>query len=180
MTSTRNKNTSQDYNLEQKLNKKVINERLYLHSASARPVNESIPTVGYIPSHMSNYALSNKEGSLKFFLDNEGGNSSLSNFGSNNYIEVKSKTLDSMNFNFKCKLFKVEAEGHEPEVIEGSLETLKRTEYVSIDYGFERGIKQENTIVVCNKMLYENEFKLVAFSEYRLIGLYKNNKYENE
>lgn len=59
MTSTRNKNTSQDYNLEQKLNKKVINERLYLHSASARPVNESIPTVGYIPSHMSNYALSN-------------------------------------------------------------------------------------------------------------------------
>ncbi len=130
--------------------------------------------------HLFNYALSNKEGSLKFFLDNEGGNSSLSNFGSSDFIEVKSKTLDSMNFNFNCKLFKVEAEGHEPEVIEGSLETLKRTEYVTIDYGFERGVEQENTMVACNKMLYENEFKLVAFSEYRLIGLYKNSKYEND
>ncbi len=124
--------------------------------------------------------MSNKEGSLKFFLDNEGGNSSLSNFGSNDSIEVESRTLDSMNFNFDCKLFKVEAEGHEPEVIEGSLKTLKRTEYISIDYGFERGINQENTIVECNNMLYENDFKLVAFSEYRLIGLYKNSKYENE
>lgn len=59
MTSTRNRNTVQDYNLEQKVNKKTIDERLYIHSASARPINESIPSVGYIPSHMSNYALSN-------------------------------------------------------------------------------------------------------------------------
>ena len=59
MTSTRNKNTLEDYNLEQKFNKKVINERLYIHSAYARPVDESIPNIGYIPSHMSNYALSN-------------------------------------------------------------------------------------------------------------------------
>ncbi len=130
--------------------------------------------------HLFNYALSNTEGSLKFFLDNEGGNSSLSNFGSTDFIEVKSTTLDSMNFNLDCKLFKIEAEGHEPEVIEGSLKTLERTEYVSIDYGYERGIEQENTIVACNSMLYENGFKLVAFSEYRLIGLYKNSKYEND
>ena len=131
-------------------------------------------------NNLHNIGLSNANATKILFIDSDGGNSSFIDFGSKQKKEVESITLDSLNLNKNIKLFKVEAEGHEPEVIEGSLETLKRTEYVTIDYGFERGVEQENTMVACNKMLYENEFKLVAFSEYRLIGLYKNSKYEND
>ena len=59
MASTRNKNTQSDYSLEQKYNKDMLKENLYLHASSGRPVTECIPTVGYTPSHMSRDALSN-------------------------------------------------------------------------------------------------------------------------
>lgn len=59
MASTRNKNTSLDYNLEQKVNKDLLQENLYIHSQYGRPNTECMPSVGYMPSHMSNYALSN-------------------------------------------------------------------------------------------------------------------------
>ena len=69
---------------------------------------------------------------------------------------------------------KIEAEGHEPEVLKGSIETLSRTNYISVDFGPERGVNEEFTIVDVNKILYENNFELIRFSEYRFIGLYKN------
>ena len=74
------------------------------------------------------------------------------------------------------KLFKVEAEGFEPEVIEGAVETLKRTEYLCVDFGSERGVEQENTVIEVNNILLKNNFALIEFSYYRYIGLYKNTK----
>ena len=59
MASTRNKNTSLDYNLEQNKNKDFENHYLYLHSSSGRPITECMPNVGYTPSHMSRDALAN-------------------------------------------------------------------------------------------------------------------------
>jgi hypothetical protein len=59
MTSTRNKNTKGDYNLEQK--SKILNSdwKLYEHSSYGKPYQASIPTLGYMPSHMSNEEFSN-------------------------------------------------------------------------------------------------------------------------
>ena len=120
-----------------------------------------------------NAALSNKEGQSTFFLDNEGGNSSLVDFGTASSVSVETQTLDSFEFT-KIKLIKIDAEGFEPEVLEGCVNSLKKTELISIDFGAERGENQDTTIVEVNKFLYENNFELIEFSKYRLIGLYRN------
>jgi hypothetical protein len=59
MTSTRNKNSQLNYNLEKSNKEKLLQEKLYLHSSSGRPVNECIPSIGYTPSHISRDALAN-------------------------------------------------------------------------------------------------------------------------
>ena len=122
-----------------------------------------------------NKGWSNIEGVNKFYLDNFGGNSSLVYFGEDNFIEIETSRLDSFNFG-KIKLLKIDAEGHEPEVLIGAKNLFEKIEYISIDFGAERGTDEEMTIVPVNKMLYDNNFSLVAFSEYRFVGLYKNNK----
>jgi len=57
MTSTRNKNTQLNYNLEKSNTEKLLRENLYLHSSSGRPISECIPSLGYMPSHLSREAL---------------------------------------------------------------------------------------------------------------------------
>jgi hypothetical protein len=59
MASTRNKNTSLDYDLERKMNQNMHQHNLYIHSSNGRPITECMPTLGYIPSHMSRDALAN-------------------------------------------------------------------------------------------------------------------------
>lgn len=124
-------------------------------------------------TELHNAALSNKEGQSTFFLDNEGGNSSLVDFGTASSVSVLTQTLDSFEF-AKIKLIKIDAEGFEPEVLQGCVNSLKKTELISIDFGAERGENQDTTIVEVNKFLYENNFELIEFSKYRLIGLYRN------
>jgi hypothetical protein len=59
MTSTRNKNSQLNYNLEKSNKEKLLQEKLYLHSSSGRPISECIPSIGYSPSHLSRDALAN-------------------------------------------------------------------------------------------------------------------------
>jgi hypothetical protein len=59
MTSTRNKNSQLNYNLEKSYKEKLLREKLYLHSSSGRPVTECIPAIGYTPSHISRDAMAN-------------------------------------------------------------------------------------------------------------------------
>ena len=128
-------------------------------------------------SILNNFALHEKTGDHKFYLDNQGGNSSLVNFGSSEFVNVECKSLDDLKIEEEIKLFKIDAEGNEPEVLKGSKNTLNKIEYVSIDFGDERGVNQDTTIIQVNDFLYANNFQLVEFSEYRLIGLYKNKTY---
>jgi len=123
-----------------------------------------------------NLALHNSTGETSFYLDNEGGNSSLVNFGTKNQITINTSRLDQIeNLKDNVKLLKIDAEGNEPEVLEGCIGILKNIEYISVDFGDERGVDQNTTIIDVNKFMYDNNFSLVKFSEYRLIGLYKNN-----
>jgi hypothetical protein len=53
MTSTRNKNTKEDYVLEQKAYNLVKDYNLYQHSAYGSSNKPAIPELGYTPSRMS-------------------------------------------------------------------------------------------------------------------------------
>ncbi len=128
--------------------------------------------------YVFNDALGEENKTKTFYLDSYGGNSSLIDFGTDKKDEVNVITLDSLNFKFPIKVFKVEAEGYEPEVLKGSRNTLKLIEYVSIDFGAERGVDHENTVVEVNNILLRNNFELIKFSNLRTIGLYKNKDYE--
>lgn len=121
-----------------------------------------------------NLGLSNKNNNKNFYFDSEGGNSSFIDFGSDNFEVVETKRLDSLKFDKKIKLLKIDAEGYEPEVLEGSIGCLENTEYISVDFGAERGKKGNTTLVKVNQLLTENNFQLIELSEYRLVGLYKN------
>ena len=126
-----------------------------------------------------NIGLSNIEGSNNFYIDNEGGNSSFVDFGTSESIKVDTKTLDSFNIKENIKLFKIDAEGYEPEVLSGSKNTLKKTNFVSVDFGSERGANQNNTMVDVNNLLLQVGFELIELNDFRMIGLYKNKNYEN-
>lgn len=121
-----------------------------------------------------NVALSDKNGESKLFLDSQGGDSSIIFFGNDNFECVKTITLDSLCLQKPIKLFKLEAEGFEPEVLAGSKKTLRKIHYVSVDFGAERGIDSDSTIVDVNKFLINNKFELISFSRHRMVGLYKN------
>ena len=78
MASTRNKNTSLDYDLEKRLNVTMQQRNLYIHSSNGRPITECIPAIGYMPSHMSRDALANNPVDIE---------SSLYGIGSSNLVK---------------------------------------------------------------------------------------------
>lgn len=59
MSSTRNRNSQINYNLEKSTKEKILNETFYIHSSSGRPITDCIPSLGYMPSHISRDALAN-------------------------------------------------------------------------------------------------------------------------
>ena len=129
-------------------------------------------------SNFQNIGLSDTNLQRPLYLDSSGGNSSFIDFGTSKKIgSVNSITLDSLNYSKNIKLFKIDAEGFEPEVLKGSLKTLSLICYISVDFGPERGVEQSNTVAEVNKFLYENNFNLVGFSDLRTVGLYKNSNY---
>lgn len=118
--------------------------------------------------------LFNKEGVLSFYVSVSGADSSLINPGFFDRVELTEVVrLDSYPFK-KIKLFKVEAEGAEPEVLEGAVGLLPVIEYISVDAGFERGEKQESTLVDVTNFLTHHNFELVALSHTRVVALFKN------
>jgi len=122
-----------------------------------------------------NLCLSNKVGEVEFFIDELGANSSIHE-SSTTYDKkvVNSITLNSAFKNKKIKLLKIDAEGHELEVLEGGSEILKNIDYISVDCGPERGIDQNTTFIKVNNFLLNNNFQLIDINKERLIALYKN------
>lgn len=114
---------------------------------------------------------------MRFFDRNTKGDSSLISEGQHETgLEVITQTLDSVLFGLippevLIRFLKIDAEGAEPEVLEGSLRTLSRTEYVSVDAGPERS--GDTTVVECLAILESAGFKLVNFYHPRAILLFK-------
>jgi hypothetical protein len=81
---------------------------------------------------------------------------------SNNKIEIEVITIDSF---FKAKkiprirLIAGDAEGGEPEVLEGATEILKITDYVSLDCSYER--RGQQTRDACSAILLSAGFRIL-------------------
>tara|TARA_B000000532_G_C18877109_1_gene411222 strand:+ start:4166 stop:5023 length:858 start_codon:yes stop_codon:yes gene_type:complete len=127
-------------------------------------------------SEIFDYALSNENGQANLYLDSEGADSSLVYFGKVKNYSVETRTLDSFKLE-KIKLFKLEAEGFEYEVLEGAKNTLKNTDLVTVDYGPEKGLEKNTTASEVTNFLYKNDFKLIKTSKYRHVGLFKNKNF---
>ncbi len=126
-------------------------------------------------------ALSDTEGTADFFLKTDTADSSL--FKPEKYdgiISVRKATLDAF---FKesvapeaIKLFKIEAEGMEPEVLRGAENTLNSVEYVAVDAGPERG--KQNTVPEVLNFLAGKDFKILSCFLKRGTFLLRSKRFE--
>ena len=116
-------------------------------------------------------ALSNKLGEEDFYLKTDSADSSLHKpNGVSVKIKTKIVTLDSFFNNLEIEqpvLLKMDAEGHEPEVLLGGITTLKRINWVSIDAGLERYGK--STSIEVARILTEQGFREVYISDTHLV-----------
>jgi len=128
--------------------------------------------------NLYNLGVSNSDDKkIDFFLNDEFGDSSI--LPINNYdkkISIETTTLDTIidKIQKKIKLIKVEAEGFEPEILLGLKKNINYAEYITIDCGFERGVKQESTLAECSNYLIKNNFKMIDFGSPRIVCLFKN------
>ena len=117
--------------------------------------------------------LSNENKNKKFYINAATGDSSLEEFNTEISIDIETKELDSFNYE-KIKLLKIDAEGHELEVLLGAKKTLSNVEYIAVDMGAEKGEDGENTVALVTNFLISQNFGLVNFKENRTTGLFKN------
>jgi hypothetical protein len=90
-------------------------------------------------------------------------------------IEVPAVRIDSLELPSRIKLFKVEGEGAEPEILEGAQGIFSRIEYISVDAGPERGVNQTSTRDDVIKIMIEAGFNIVLENPYhRKTILFKN------
>ena len=108
-------------------------------------------------------ALSNYKGLSKFYISSSRADSSLFMKEPNQkYIETDTDMLDNFFHDKpKIKLIKIEAEGAEPEILKGSINILKKTEFLCVDGGPERGREKKQTIEEFVNIMLENNFKLL-------------------
>jgi FkbM family methyltransferase len=93
-----------------------------------------------------NVGLWNESMILKFYVNEEFASSSFimpPKF--TKVIDIMAVTLSSEFPNSRIKLLKLEAEGAEPEVLQGACEILNNIEYIAADVGPERGIYELST-----------------------------------
>ena len=124
-----------------------------------------------IDATFSLVALSNKSGDEDFYLKTDSADSSLHKpNGVSVKIKTKIVTLDSFFNNLEIQqpvLLKMDAEGHEPEVLLGGITTLKCINWISIDAGLERYGK--STSIEVARILVEQGFSEVDISDTYLV-----------
>lgn len=113
-----------------------------------------------------NLGLSNKTGETVFYASSKDANSSI--VRPKEYTSefvVRTMTLDDFVEQEKIesiKLLKLEAEGFEPEVLDGFSRKLGMCAYVAIDGGYERGESEEETFSVLTNKLLTRGFEMLG------------------
>ena len=120
--------------------------------------------------------LSDRPGELMFYLSsNEGDSSFIKPQSYTHTISSEVTTLDifKKKENLKsCKLLKLEAEGYEPEILDGAISFLTICDYVAVDGGPER--YGQPTFQAGDNQLNESGFKLIDRFKSKHRALYKN------
>lgn len=140
-----------------------------------------------LQSHSSYFvrtALWNEEKDLLFYHANETGDSSLLPADLSRPSEViHVRTLDSLISEFQITaidILKLEAEGAEPEILEGASHALEISKYVTADLGPERGIGGKRTYKECQAILASAGFVEIAkFPGGRETYLFRNNNLDS-
>lgn len=112
-----------------------------------------------------NSALGNKSEIMKFYISEVGGDSSLVEPPFyEKLINIDVLRLDELirllNLE-RVKLLKLEAEGFEPEILEGLGEKIRICQYIAVDGGYERGKEMKQTLTQVTNYLFSNKFELV-------------------
>lgn len=109
-------------------------------------------------------ALWNEETVLKFYSKPTTADSSLIEMEDFTSVkEIPTTTLDAYiaaQGITHIAVMKIEAEGAEPEILEGAQKALAIADYVTVDCGFERGFKQESTLPPVTNFLLARGFIL--------------------
>ncbi|KRD29134.1 hypothetical protein ASE36_10665 [Rhizobium sp. Root274] len=90
---------------------------------------------------------------------------------------MPAKRLDHLDIDVSGSrrvVLKIEAEGAEPEVLEGATGILANVDYVTIDCGFERGKERADTFAATNTFLADQGFRMMKPNFKRMIMLYCN------
>ena len=128
--------------------------------------------------NISNIGLWNKPGKMKLYEKNITGDSSLLEIEDYvGFTKIEVDTIDSYvnRHNIKnIKILKIEAEGGEPEVLQGAINTLPIIEYITADLGYERGYEKKQTLTTVTNFLLLNGFEMVDINQQRLTVLFKN------
>ena len=118
---------------------------------------------------------------LPLYSRPESASSSLIEVGcESRQVKVSGVTLDSVIDLSQLSeasgtiIFKVEAEGAEPEVLEGASRTLAQIDWVAIDCGYERGAERAHTFVETNTFMQDCGFRLRRAEFRRGTALYRN------
>lgn len=138
------------------------------------PIEFSCLEQNVCPSVVHNVGLWNEEGELNFYISSQGADSSLIEPQEYNEI-IKSKVLrldEFVSSNVKC--LKLEAEGAEPEILEGLGDKLSLVEYICADLGYERGVDCESTFAPVTNFLLSKGFELIDVQHGRICALYRN------
>jgi FkbM family methyltransferase len=124
-----------------------------------------------------NLGLFDINGTLDFYLNNNTADSSFFEESGLEVIKVEVVTLDMLFERCsieKCKLFKLEAEGAEPEILMGGKKALQFIDYISVDCGPERGPNAQKTIAEVTEILCLNNFALIDINSVRTVLLFRN------
>lgn len=119
----------------------------------------------------------NEQTTLQFYSKPETADSSLIEISSNDNVQsVETTTLSAFvkdNNIDRIRLFKLEAEGAEPEVLQGALEVLDKIDYIAVDCGYERGVDQKHTFIEVYSTLKQHGFDIVTAEFKRVVFLFK-------
>ena len=138
-----------------------------------RSLKQSIPSGRHF-----NKGLSNKTGTQIFFLASATADSSLiepKTFSEK--LSIETITLDDFMLDegiSRVRLLKLEAEGFEPEIIQGAPTFLQSCDYIAFDGGPERGLSEEETFTTLTNMLITSGFDLIAINMRGYRGLFEN------
>ncbi len=110
-----------------------------------------------------NIGLWNEDGEIDFYVNDKSASSSFIEPPEyREILQIACRRGDSLFAGRAIKLFKLEAEGAEPEVLEGIESILPNIKYITADVGPERGKFEEATYMQCVEFLLARNFRILA------------------